>query len=570
MTGVNAIDQLRPGDPSRLGDYRLVGRIGRGGMGTVFLAESARGERVAVKVINPDLADDEMFRDRFRREVESARRVRRFCTAPVLDARLDGEPLFVVTEFVDGPDLDAFVRDSGPMRGSSLEHLAVGVATALTAIHAAGVVHRDLKPANVLLSSVGPRVIDFGIARALDTVSGATRTGQFIGTPAFMAPELVAGETASPASDVFAWGCVVAYASTGRAPFDASSVPAVLYQIAHGEPSLDDLDEGLRDLVEQALAKDPRRRPSAQELLDRLTGRPHADTARAAETVGRTWAVPVGGPAPGTADGPGGPPWTGPRPTLADPPSPATAPAGGRTAVMASARRRRWIPAAAGAAAVVALGVAALLVLRGSDGPPSKTAFTYGDDFSNNSSGWSGSTWISGSGYWQGGYRIDAGSSIYQRRDEPAPFKPELPARELVGVDVSVMGGPPYGMAGVYCRATGQNDDAAYYEFLVRADGEGTLVRKTAGKAGSRELVRKTSAAGFKKNAKNRLQAACEQDGKKVRLRLWLNGTLAAETTDADGPLANGQTGLVAVQENGGSGGDIRVLFDNFGLSEIR
>ena len=184
MTGVNAIDQLRPGDPSRLGDYRLVGRIGRGGMGTVFLAESARGERVAVKVINPELADDETFRDRFRREVESARRVRRFCTAPVLDAQLDGEPLFIVTEFVDGPDLDEFVRDSGPMRGSSLEHLAVGVATALTAIHGAGVVHRDLKPANVLLSSVGPRVIDFGIARALDTVSGATRTGQFIGTPA--------------------------------------------------------------------------------------------------------------------------------------------------------------------------------------------------------------------------------------------------------------------------------------------------------------------------------------------------------------------------------------------------
>ncbi|WP_433174662.1 protein kinase domain-containing protein [Actinoallomurus sp. CA-150999] len=566
MTGVNTNDQLRPGDPSRLGDYRLVGRIGRGGMGTVFLAESARGERVAVKVINPDLADDEMFRDRFRREVESARRVRRFCTAPVLDARLDGEPLFVVTEFVDGPDLDAFVRDSGPMRGSSLEHLAVGVATALTAIHGAGVVHRDLKPANVLLSSVGPRVIDFGIARALDTVSGATRTGQFIGTPAYMAPELIAGETASPASDVFAWGCVVAYAGTGRAPFDASSVPAVLYQIAHGEPSLDDVDEGLRDLVAQALAKDPRQRPSAQELLDRLTGRPHADTARAAEAVGRTWAMPTGGPAPGAADGPSaGPPWAGTRPTLADPPPPAR----GRTALLTTARRRPWIPAAAGAAAVVVLGAGAFLYFGGSDGPPSKTVFNYGDDFSNNSSGWSGSTWISGSGYWQGGYRIDAGSSIYQRRAEPTPSKQEPPARELIGVDVSVLGGPPYGMAGVFCRATGDNDDAAYYEFLVRADGEGTLIRKTAGKAGSRELVRKSSAAGFKKNAKNRLQASCEQDGKNVRLRLWLNGTLAAETTDADGPLGNGQTGLVAVQENGGSGGDIRVLFDNVAISSI-
>jgi hypothetical protein len=276
--------------------------------------------------------------------------------------------------------------------------------------------------------------------------------------------------------------------------------------------------------------------------------------------------MPAGGPAPGAADGPSaGQSWTGTRPTLADPPPPAR----GRTAALTTARRRPWIPAAAGAAAVVVLGAGAFLFLSGSDGPPSKTVFNYGDDFSDNNSGWSGSTWISGSGYWQGGYRIDAGSSIYQRRAEAAPSKKEPPARELVGVDVSVLGGPSYGMAGVFCRATGESDDAAYYEFLVRADGQGTLIRKTAGKAGSRELVRKSSAAGFKKNAKNRLQAACEQDGKNVRLRLWLNGTLAAETTDADGPLANGQTGLVAVQENGGSGGDVRVLFDNVDISSI-
>ncbi|WP_460359766.1 serine/threonine-protein kinase, partial [Actinoallomurus bryophytorum] len=312
MTGNHVIGPLRPSDPQQLGAYRIVGRLGRGGMGIVYLAENEGGERAAVKVISPDLADDEMFRDRFRREVESARRVRRFCTAPVLDAQLDGEPLFIVTEFVDGADLDEFVTTSGPMRGSNLEHLAVGVATALTAIHGAGVIHRDLKPANVLLSSVGPRVIDFGIARALDTVSGATRTGQFIGTPAYMAPELISGDTASPASDVFAWACVVAFAGTGRAAFDGPTVPSVLYQISHGEPALDGLDEGLRDLVARSLDKDPAKRPSAQELLDLLTGRPHAKPAEAADTVGRTWAVPSGR-------------WTTPDapPTQALPPGPA-------------------------------------------------------------------------------------------------------------------------------------------------------------------------------------------------------------------------------------------------------
>ncbi|MCO6010307.1 serine/threonine protein kinase [Actinoallomurus purpureus] len=577
MTGGNTIHPLRPGDPAGLGDYRLVGRIGRGGMGTVYLAESARGERVAVKVINPDLAEDEMFRDRFRREVESARRVRRFCTAPVLDARLDGEPLFVVTEFVDGPDLDAFVRDSGPMRGSSLEHLAVGVTTALTAIHAAGVVHRDLKPANVLLSSVGPRVIDFGIARALDTVSGATRTGQFIGTPAYMAPELVAGETASPASDVFAWGCVVAYAATGRVPFDGPTVPAVLYQIVHGEPAVDDLDEGLRDLVAQALLKDPRRRPSAQELLDRLTGRPHADTAGAAEAVGRTWSVPDHRTSPATAgQAPPAAPGAatharatpGDRTTRADAPTGATAHIGG--GVPASLRRRRWLLAGGAVAGVLVLGT--VFLVRGSDGPPSKTTGVYFDDFSNTSSGWSGSTWYSGNGYYQGGYRIDAGTSIYTRRAEKAPSDKavkDTPERVLVGADASVLGGPPYGMFGVFCRATGDSAAAAYYDFLVRADGKGVLIRKAAGKSGSRELLRRQSAAGFKKQAKNRVQAACEEQDGKVLLRLWLNGTLAAETSDGDRPLANGASGLVAAQENGGSGGDVRVLFDNFDLSSI-
>jgi serine/threonine protein kinase len=536
VNGNHEIRPLRPSDPRGLGAYRIVGRIGHGGMGTVYLAESASGERAAVKVINPDLADDETFRERFRREVESARRVRRFCTAPVLDAQLDGEPLFIVTEYVDGPDLDAFVRESGPMRGSSLEHLSVGVATALTAIHGAGVVHRDLKPANVLLSSVGPRVIDFGIARALDTVSGATRTGQFIGTPAYMAPELIAGQGASPASDVFAWGCVVAYAGTGRVPFEGPTVPAVLYQISHGEPSVADLDDSLRDLVSAALAKDPAQRPSAQQLLDRLTGRPRAEAATAAEAVTRTWSMPPG------------------RPTLADT---RRSGRGGRVAVLAAA------------AVVAVLGLGAFLLTRGSGGPPGKTVTVFSDDFSNHESGWDSSTFISGNGYFQGGYRIDADGDFNSLRAIAAPPKGPLPGRILVSTDAIAKAGPAYGQLGLVCHGRLEGSNNSAYEFLVRADGKGVLIRKDAGDKGSKELVQKNSVPGFKKG-QNRLQAACEQqDGGKVRLRMWVNGDLAAETTDADAPLPNGSAGLVARLTNTGTGGDTQAFFDNFDMSQI-
>jgi serine/threonine protein kinase len=550
VTGNHVINPLRPSDPQRLGNYRIVGRLGRGGMGTVYLAETESGERAAVKVINPDLADDEMFRDRFRREVESARRVRRFCTAPVLDAQLEGEPLFIVTEFVDGANLDEFVTSSGPMRGSSLEHLAVGVATALTAIHGAGVIHRDLKPANVLLSSVGPRVIDFGIARALDTVSGATRTGQFIGTPAYMAPELISGGTASPASDVFAWACVVAFAGTGRAPFDGPTVPSVLYQISHGEPSLDGLDEGLRHLVSQALAKDPAARPSAQQVLDTLTGRPHADTAETADSVGRTWALSSN------------------RRTMPD--APATRampprPSGGSSPLL----RRPLVLGGAALAGVLVVGAGLFLLLGGSDGPPDKTTTVYADDFSNSSSGWSGSTWTSGTGYFEGGYRIDAGSGIYTAQWERAPVKETLPTAVLISTDATAKAGPPYGQLAVYCRGNGSSSDSSSYDFLVRVDGQGVVIRKEAGKKGPKELLRKSSAAGFEKGKRNHLQAACEQDGQKVRLRFWINGRLAAETSDADGPLPNGGAGLMARLDNGGSGGNVEAVFDNFDLSSI-
>ena len=247
-----------PDDPVEVGPYRVLGRLGAGGMGTVYLAESPAGARVAIKVIRPELAGDVAFLDRFRREVGAARRVAGFCTAQVLDANLDGTAPYLVTEYVDGVRLDLVVERDGPLAASNLEGLAVGVAAALAGIHAAEVVHRDLKPGNVLLSYFGPRVIDFGIARALDDASTAiTRVGTVMGTPAWMAPEQFGNAPVTTAADIFAWGGLVAYAGTGRLAFGRGPVEVLAYRIVHQPPDLDGLAEPLRPLVELAMAKDP-------------------------------------------------------------------------------------------------------------------------------------------------------------------------------------------------------------------------------------------------------------------------------------------------------------------------
>ncbi len=286
---------LRNGDPHRLGAYEVLGRLGEGGMGVVYLGRAADGRLVALKVIRADLASNEEFTRRFQREVQAAQRVARFCTAQVIEAELGGEAPYLVTEYVPGPTLREAVADGGPLPASSLEGLAVGMAAALSAIHAAGVVHRDLKPSNVLLSQVGPRVIDFGIARARDVTTSLTRAGQRMGTPAFMAPEQFTGRLVSAAADVFAWGSVVAFAGTGRAPFGGGPLAAVAYRIVHDSADLSGLDDSLRELVETATEKDPERRPSAQELLLRLLGHgaagPRLGDTRVAvgELLHRTW-----------------------------------------------------------------------------------------------------------------------------------------------------------------------------------------------------------------------------------------------------------------------------------------
>ncbi|WP_066936464.1 serine/threonine protein kinase [Microtetraspora fusca] len=266
---------LLPDDPREVGGYALQARLGAGGQGVVYLGRAPDGTNVAVKVLHREWADGET-RQRLVREISAARRVAPFCVAQVLDADVDADLPYIVSEYVEGPSL----QQAGPRSGTALHRLAVSTATALAAVHEAGVVHRDFKPANVLLGSDGPRVIDFGIARHLDAT---TRSGGLVGTPTYMSPEQIAGAKATPASDVFAWGCVVVFAATGRPPFGDDSVPAVINRVMHREPDLGDLVEPLRSIVTDALCKDPARRPSILEIQMRLLGRPADEKAPAAD-----------------------------------------------------------------------------------------------------------------------------------------------------------------------------------------------------------------------------------------------------------------------------------------------
>lgn len=282
MGTAGVFEPLEAGDPARVGAYEVVARLGAGGMGKVYLSHTPAGRPIAIKVIRPELADDPDFRRRFRQEAAAAQRVHGLYTAPVIDSDTEGAQPWLATAFVPGPTLASAVAGHGPLPLPTVLLLAAGVAEALQAIHAAGIVHRDLTPSNVVLASDGPRVIDFGIARAADSMS-LTDTGVTVGTPAYMSPEQAAGREVGPAADVFALGQVVAYAATGNPAHGDGSSHAVLYRIVHESPDLSALPEALRPLVERCLAKDPGDRPSPAEAVDMCRAASQDGTLRRSE-----------------------------------------------------------------------------------------------------------------------------------------------------------------------------------------------------------------------------------------------------------------------------------------------
>ena len=258
---------LTSDDPAAIGGYRLEARLGSGGMGRVYLAFTPAGRPVALKVVRSDLGDDQDFRLRFEQEIQAARRVRGLYTAELIDADPAATPPWLVTAYVPGPSVEEVIDRDGPMPEAMVFRLVAGVAEALQAIHAAGVIHRDLKPSNVLLAQDGPRVIDFGIARAL-AASPMTRTGATMGSPDYMSPEQILNRPVTPAIDVFALGSLAAFAAVGRLPFGRGHITEVAHRVVQEPPDLAGCPAGLVTLIEACLQKDPQARPAPGQIIE--------------------------------------------------------------------------------------------------------------------------------------------------------------------------------------------------------------------------------------------------------------------------------------------------------------
>ncbi|MGW3367545.1 protein kinase domain-containing protein [Streptosporangium canum] len=350
------VQPLSAEDPQRLGPFELTGRLGEGGQGVVYLGRGPADEQVAVKLLHHGLASDPDARTRFLREVSVAQRVARFCTAPVLHADLAGSQPYIVSEYVPGLSLRQLVDKEGPRRGAALERLAISTATALSAIHRAGILHRDFKPANVLMGPEGPVVIDFGIARALDS-PGMTATGMAMGTPSYLAPEQLSEGEVTAAADVFAWGVTMVFAATGRPAFGADSIAVVMNRILTVEPELGGLEGQLRLLVAACLSKDPSRRPTAEELVSHLMG------ATLASPVRRQAPAPAApSPAPAAPQVPPAAPPHGP--TLLSHDSSATVPPQAPAPQPRQKTRRPVGLLLAGAAALAVVGGGTVVVLQ--------------------------------------------------------------------------------------------------------------------------------------------------------------------------------------------------------------
>ncbi|MGD3109984.1 serine/threonine-protein kinase [Streptomyces sp. YGL11-2] len=387
---------LEGDDPRTIAGYRLTAKLGSGGMGKVYLSHTPGGRPVAIKVIRPEFSEDTEFRRRFTQEVHAAQRVQGLFTAPVIDSDTDGATPWLATAYVPGPSLAEAVAGHGQLPVYTVLLLVAGVAEALQVIHRAGIVHRDLKPSNVLLAADGPRVIDFGIARAADAPS-LTSSGVTVGTPAFMAPEQAAGAPITPAADVFALGQVAAYAATGTPAFGKGTAHGVLYRIVHEEPDLSRIPDELRELVSRCLTKDAAGRPSVAEVIALCAAasgqtqlrRPEdwLPIAVAADLTTRA-AAPAPRPTPppevlaaGVATHPAQPPAqpAAPVPTALDHPrtpppgfgAPESAPSAGTSAPRLPKKKRRGPAVAlvlAGALAVAGAGGGAVYVVMKSDG----------------------------------------------------------------------------------------------------------------------------------------------------------------------------------------------------------
>ena len=373
------MEPLTTDDPRQVGVFRLHSRLGAGGMGRVYLGYSPGGRAVAVKIVHPELARDPEFMLRFRREVQAAEAVSGAYTAPVIGAGPDDSPPWLATAFVAGPPLADLVDRSGPLPEAAVWRLAGGLIEALQAIHARGLVHRDLKPANILIAVDGPRVIDFGISRALQggTVLTAVRTT--MGTPAYMSPEQAEGHEIGPSSDVFSLGSVIAFAAMGVAPFDGGDMFSVAYRVVHTEPDLGRLSPALRALVAACLAKEPAARPSLERLMDSVVA---GSAPFPPAAPGKFWPDPVDAlvagqaspalaPVPGsggvTAPGAGDGQALGVTHTVHPVATPVPPPAGPYPGPVTVPPRRgpgRWLLAAAGAGvAAAAVGATLALVL---------------------------------------------------------------------------------------------------------------------------------------------------------------------------------------------------------------
>jgi len=375
-----AREPLLDSDPRRVGRYRLSARLGSGGMGVVYLGAAEDGRPVAVKVLRAQLAEDREFRTRFGREVAALVRVEGVCTVRVIEADTTSARPFLVTEYADGPSLAEYIEARGALAAPMLYGLATGLAEALTAIHGAGIVHRDLKPSNVLLTGTGPKVIDFGIAQALDATS-LTRPGVTIGSTGFLAPEQITGGRSGTAADIFAWGVTIVYAASGHPPFGTGTPESIMFRIMHAAPDLISVPAEVRPLVAVTLAKEPGNRPSARELLDSLT-KTSAQPVHATQTIlAQTWRAPEPvktGPAESafepTAETPvpaafraTEPPRSGPnRPPQNWPPQPSP----GSRPPKRGGRRRTVIVALILALAVAAGGTAIGIALAGQHNKP--------------------------------------------------------------------------------------------------------------------------------------------------------------------------------------------------------